>query len=256
MSIPVSTNELQATSHAPANVLPAARAQGHFASSPWVWMTLACGLLGASGGVRAWQDYRFATVRNYVEASPFPLKDLPQTLGEWQTVEGSETNLDPEVARIAGSSDHLIRAYTNITTGQRVSVLILFGPAQVVFSHRPEVCYPAAGYQPVAETLSRTLSGTGIVAEFFSQVYARQRDQRRRRQEIYCSFRHGDHWSPDPGRFWKNFRHNPSMFKVQVQRLVAESERRELNNPTEQFLAVLLPEIERRIAQAPKTPGG
>jgi hypothetical protein len=85
-------------------------------------------------------------------------------------------------------------------------------------------------------------------------VFAKRREQRGRRQEVYFSFRHGDQWSPDPERFWKNFRHNPSMFKVQVQRLVAESERRDLHNPTEQFLAELLPEIERRIAQAPKTP--
>jgi hypothetical protein len=220
-------------------------------------MTLACVLLGASGGVRAWQDYRFATVENYAAASPFPLKDLPQVLGEWQAVEGSEINLDPEIARIAGSSDHLIRTYSNLMTGQSVSVLILFGPAKFVFAHRPEVCYPRAGYEPVAETLSRTVSGgTGSPAEFFSQVYAKRLDPRPRRQEVYFSFRHAERWSPDPQRFWKNFRHNPSMFKVQVQRLVAESERRELNNPTEQFLALLLPEIERRIAQAPKAPQG
>jgi hypothetical protein len=213
-------------------------------------MTLACLLLGASGGVRAWQDYRFATVQNHVAVSPFPLKDLPQTLGEWQTVEGSETSLEPEIARIAGSSDHVIRTYSNTVTGQNVSVLILFGPAQIVYSHRPEICYPAAGYQPAAETLTRTIpSGTGPVAEFSSQVYAKRQDQRRRRQEVYFSFRHGDRWFPDPGRFWKNFRHNPSMFKVQVQRLVAEFERRDLNNPTEQFLTLLLPEIDRRIQE-------
>jgi hypothetical protein len=220
-------------------------------------MTLACVLLGASGGVRAWQDYRFATVQNYVAVSPFPLKDLPPMLGEWQVVEGSETTLDPEVARIAGCSDHVIRTYNNIATGQSVAVVILFGPAQKVFAHHPAVCYPAAGYQPVAETLSRTIScGTGPAAEFFSQVYAKQRDPRQRRQEVYFSFRHADRWAPEPQRFWKNFRHNPSMFKIQAQRLVAESERRELNNPTEQFLALLLPEIERRIAQAPKMPEG
>src|SRR5262249_18423147 len=122
------------------------------------------------------------------------------------------------------------------------------------------VCYPSAGYRPVAETLTRPLaSGSGRpTAEFASQVYARRNDQRRWAQEVYFSFRYGDRWSSDPGRFWKEFRHNPSMFKVQIQRAVVESElsRRELNNPTEQFLALLLPEIERRIAQAPKEPAG
>jgi hypothetical protein len=220
-------------------------------------MTLACILLGASGGVRAWQDHRFATVENYTERSPFDLKELPKTLGDWQAVEGSETSLKPEIARIAGSTDHVIRTYINTTTGQSIIVLVLFGPARVVFSHRPEICYPENGYKSVAETLSRTIpSSMGSAAEFFSQVYAHPDDPRRIRQEVYSSFRHADRWSPDPERFWKNFRHNPSMFKIMVQRLVGESERRELNNPTEQFLALLVPEIERRIAQAQKATGG
>ena len=99
-------------------------------------------------------------------------------------------------------------------------------------------------------------NGSGPPAAFYSQVYARQKDQQQGRQEVYFSFRHGDRWYPDPGRFWKDFRHNPSMFKVQTQRLVTESEsstaeQREQDNPTEQFLTLLLPEIERRAAQAP-----
>jgi hypothetical protein len=216
-------------------------------------MTLACLLLGASGGVRAWQDHRFATVQQDVAVSPFPLKDLPQVLGEWRAQDGDETSLDPEVARIAGSSDHVIRTYRNATTGQSLSVLILFGPAQIVYAHRPEVCYPAAGYRPVAESLSRPVAGSGAPAEFTAQIYARQRNQQQWRQEVYFSFLHGDHWTPNPGQFWKDFRHHPSMFKVQVQRTVPEFERRELNNPTEQFLGLLLPEIERRVAQAPRS---
>ena len=162
MSISVSTNDPQATPPPPAENPPASRAQGRVVSSPWVWMTLACVLLGASGGVRAWQDHRFATVQDDVAVSPFPLKDLPQTLGDWRAQEGSDTSLDPEVARIAGSSDHVIRTYTNATTGQSLTVLILFGPAQFVYGHQPAVCYPAAGYRPVAETLTRSVpNGSG-----------------------------------------------------------------------------------------------
>jgi hypothetical protein len=87
-------------------------------------------------------------------------------------------------------------------------------------------------------------------------LYARQKDQQQGRQEVFFSFRHGTRWSPDPGRFWKDFRHHPAMYKVQTQRLVTESEsstaRREQDNPTEQFLSLLLPEIESRAAQGPR----
>jgi Protein of unknown function (DUF3485) len=261
MSISVSTNDPQITPPAPAANPPVSWAQGRGASSLWVWMTLACMLLGASGGVRAWQDRRFATVEEYVSVSPFPLKDLPQTLGDWRAQEGKDTSLDPEVARMAGSSDHLVRTYVHASTAQSLTVLILFGPAKIVYGHQPAVCYPMAGYRSVAETLTRLIPiGARPAAAFYSQVYARQRDQQWGRQEVYFSFRHGDRWYPDPSRFWKDFRHHPSMFKVQTQRLVMESElstaRREQDNPTEQFLARLLPEIERRVAQAPRDSEG
>ena len=145
----------------------------------------------------------------------------------------------------------MMRTYSNATTGVSVVALIIFGPAQAVFGHRPEICYPSAGYQMVDAAMLRTVpNALGSPAAFRSEVFARQRDQRRWREEVYYSFRHGDQWSPDVERFWKDFRHHPSMFKIQVQRPVVATERRTLNNPTEQFLALLLPEIERRVAQS------
>jgi len=170
-------------------------------------MTLACAFLGGSGAVRAWQDYRFATVQGRVVSSPFPLTDLPTVLGdgEWRVREGAESTLDPEVAQVAGCTDSLIRTYTNSMTGVNLTVLILFGPAQ----------------------------------------------KRSRRDEVYYAFRHNDRWTPYPQRYWKEFRHRPSMFKVQVQRPVPVSERREVSNPTEQFLSLLIAQIEEHIAAAP-----
>jgi len=216
-------------------------------------MALACVLLGASGGVRWWQDHRFATKQSRVEISPFPLKELPQTFGDWQMREGSEKSLDPEVAQVAGCTDHVIRTYSNSITGVSLTILILFGPAHAIVSHRPEVCYPSAGYRMIESPLSRVIdNGKGPAAEFRSEGFAREGGQRRR-EEVQYSFFHGNRWSPDANRFWKDFRHYPSMLKVQVQRHVSETEKRVVNNPTEQLLALLIPEIERRVAQTQRT---
>ena len=213
-------------------------------------MLCACLILGASGGVRAWQDHRFATGLNQVQAAPFRLKELPQVLGDWRMVEGGEKNLDPEVARVAGCSDSLVRSYKEMTTGLGLTVLILFGPAQMVASHTPDVCYPSAGYQMVDQPSLREVPyGAGSPAQFRSEIFVRQRDQRRWREEVYYSFRFGDRWLPDAKQFWKEFRHHPSMFKVQIQRPVLESESSGRSEPTEEFLALLLPEIERRLTR-------
>ena len=94
-----------------------------------------------------------------------------------------------------------------------MTVLILFGPAKVVYGHSPRsairrpdisrsrIDLPIGPLRPDAQAAP--------AAEFRTAVYARQRDQRHWREEVYYSFRHGDRWCPDPERFWKDFRHNP-----------------------------------------------
>jgi uncharacterized protein DUF3485 len=221
--------------------------RGRPAPAPWVWMLLACTLLGASGGVRVWQDRYFGLALNQGDVPPFPLRELPQRLGAWEIEAGGEGKLDPEVARIAGCSDHIIRTYINRATGVSVTTLVLFGRAQAVAFHTPEVCYASAGYVPVEEALRRTVETGRGPAAFRSGVFARGEGASNVRQEVYYSFRHNDLWTPDAASSWKRFRRSPAMFKVQVQRQVAEHEHREVDNPTEQFLALLVPELERRI---------
>src|SRR3954447_12262923 len=116
------------------------------------WPILGCLLLGVSGGVRAWQDFRFATVEMQGQKCPFDLKDIPTKIGSvWQLQEGGEGELDKEVKRVAGCNDSLIRTYRNATTGVNLTLLILYGPAKNVAGHTPEVCYPAAGYRSFAD---------------------------------------------------------------------------------------------------------
>jgi hypothetical protein len=71
---------------------------------------------------------------------------------------------------------------------------------------------------------------------------------------VYYSFRHDGRWYPDAAADWKRFRHDPSMFKLQVHRRLAPRERRLVMNPTEKFLAEFLPALEARINQGPAAP--
>ena len=108
-------------------------------------------VLHACCSIHRWpaQDDRFGAGRAANESAPFPLKELPRAMGDWAATSDADGVLDPEVARIAGSSDHLIRTYVHQATGTGVTLLILFGPAQVVALHSADVCYPAIGYTPV-----------------------------------------------------------------------------------------------------------
>ena len=70
------------------------------------------------------------------------------------------------------------------------------------------------------------------------------------RTEVFHSYRLDGVWSPNAGVGRKFPRKNPGIFKVQVHRLVAAGERRDRDNPIEQFVALLVPEIEKRIIES------
>src|SRR6266436_7202943 len=101
--------------------------------SPRIWMVVACLLLSISGGVRFWREWQFRNLRAASAVCPFRLEDLPKSLGSWRFV--AATQLDEEVARIAGSSAHIVWEYLDEKGGERVSALVLYGPATEVFGH-------------------------------------------------------------------------------------------------------------------------
>ena len=56
----------------------------------WRWLIMICMLLGISGGIRYWRDWQFDTLSKESEALPFALGEIPNALGDWHAVEGSE----------------------------------------------------------------------------------------------------------------------------------------------------------------------
>ncbi len=220
--------------------------------SLWTWAILAASLLAIGGGVRAWQDQRFEAAVLDAKNPPYPMSDLPETVGPWRMV-GDEGQLDDRTIQIAGCSDYITRTYIDERTGVSLSVLVAFGPAERVFPHSPLACFPAVGFALDSKGKRHQIP-TGRAqglesAEFRSLIYAKQQPGLVERVEVYYSFRHAGQWSPDAAGTQKRFRHDPAMFKVQVQRLVALNEERGgPDHPTEEFLAELVPEIERRLA--------
>ncbi len=215
----------------------------------WPWITSICVLLVLSGGLRYWRDQQFQSLTQESEKSPFPLAEFPKTLGGWQVVEGSDGQLEPEIARLAGSSDNMMRAYTNPQTGETVSVMILYGLAQRVFGHNPEICYPAAGYQanpsPEKDVTIATPDGK-VKALFYKQQFSKRKSGIGIEQEVYHSYRNAGLWQPDMAKNWKAFRYHPGMFKVQVQRqLIGGGNDR---GDVLKLLGQIVQEIEKRLA--------
>lgn len=210
------------------------------------WITMACVLLGLSGAVRHWRSLQFLAIENQSKESPFPLKEVPHVLGTWRSVEGAEATLDPEIARIAGSSDHVIRSYVDDKSGERVTVLLLYGPAQSVWAHTPEICYPSSGFTTVipSREIQVPLEESTRTVAFREALYGKSLAGATVLSEVYYSFLNAGEWRSDMSGQWKQFRYHPGMFKIQVERHVTTAQLGD--SPTKGLLASLVEEIEKR----------
>jgi hypothetical protein len=194
---------------------PAARTRA--VVSPWAWMAVTCLILGVSGGIRLWRELQFWSLARESAACPFPLSDLPRTMGTWQVTD-EDAQLDPEVARFAGATDHFVRNYLDQKSGDQASVLALYGAATMVHLHTPEACYPSAGYMLYRGPVDRSTPVPGMKEplRYRWAVYARKVGGLVRFEEVYYSFLHHGDWLPDVSDRWKTFRYRPGLFKVQI----------------------------------------
>ncbi len=91
--------------------------------------------------------HRLATARlTTITASvPLPrgtLDALPMRLGDWN---GHDVPLDERVIRATDTDDHVHREY--VRNGESVTLYVAYGVRmRDLFPHRPEVCYPSAGW--------------------------------------------------------------------------------------------------------------
>jgi hypothetical protein len=225
---------------------------------PWFGLALAVALLAASGAVRAWQSWGVNEALRRGLESPFPLSDLPMTLGDWK---GEERELEPEVAAATGCTDHIVRSYRNDKTGSRVDLILLYGPTTEVIKHSPMICYPYAGFSTAASPEGRAVEVGGSSYPFLSMVFAKGEGDQTLREEVYFTWgaaypgRPGVTWGTDMGP-WKRLARIPGLYKVHLQRFVAAQEAREFGNPCEAFLGELMPWIDGRYGRATEARAG
>lgn len=210
----------------------------------WIRVALALVLLTGSAGARYWQSRGVDERMRQGLVCPFPLKELPRELGDWR---GTDEPMDPQIARNTGCTDYVFRIYTNTKTGARVGLILLYGPAEEVFLHAPEKCYPAAGYATLAGPEAQTVTAGSARYPFTSLLFAKGEGGRTNRQEVYYTWRYLDHWTPELV-VMKRIERIPGMFKVHLSRQAGPGELREVGNPCEAFLAELMPWVDHRLA--------
>lgn len=72
------------------------------------------------------------------------LKSLPMKIGDWR---GEDWALDPKIEKSLGADDVISRSYNDGLPDNVVLFVIYRKYGRREFVHRPEACYPAAGYE-------------------------------------------------------------------------------------------------------------
>jgi len=202
-------------------------------------------ILAISGGFRFLRERQFGALAQKTQSTPFPLADLPAELGSWKLIEGSDKKLDPEVAFVAGATDSIERVYRDENTGEEVAVVVVYGIAYKVI-HLPEVCYPAAGWQPAGGSDIHELPVPGSTPAQYRTVYFKPNSgPMSQGVEVCYTFLNNKEWLPDTEGRWKTFRSHPAMYRILLQRN-ADGPSFE-KSPSESLLAKLIGEINRRV---------
>jgi len=79
-----------------------------------------------------------------------PLDSLPMKIGVW---EGEDVELTEAVMQVLKADRVLCRQYMNSQTGESLGLLIVYRKyGRRDFAHRPELCYPAVGFEIVQKS--------------------------------------------------------------------------------------------------------
>lgn len=227
----------------------------------WARVALACALLAAAGGARAWQGRRIKAWMDQGASASFPLSEISKELGPWRAI--AEASLPPEISRGIGSADSISRKYADERTGLPIDLMVLYGRAMTMHFHSPQICYPSNGHVAGTEPIRRTISylkpdGTPAKADFLAQVFVKGDGPAAERHIVYHTWYYNNRWLPDEANP-KQFQRTPGIYKVHVDRIAVPGESPESDDPKdpcESLLAETLTEMERRMAEPqPAAPG-
>ncbi len=93
---------------------------------------------------------------------PVPLSEFPMNIGDWS---GNDIALSEAVQKVAGNDDFVNRSYINSKEGKWVGFYVAYaGQPRNMLGHRPQVCYPGAGWihESTRESEFKSLSGKTI----------------------------------------------------------------------------------------------
>jgi hypothetical protein len=179
-------------------------------------------------------------------------ESVPKVIGDWT---GTPFELSANERAMAGAVACLCRRYSNPRHGVSVSVLLLGGMPGKISTHTPDICYRGGGFILDATSEFRRRYGPDDRPAEFRTTLATRAGTDPSVLRILWSWNASAGWlAPDEPR-WK-FAQARALCKLYVIRETAGAVVDPEADPCNDFLSVLLPELDRLVFSKPNERSG
>jgi hypothetical protein len=182
------------------------------------------------------------------------LDSIPMVLGEGAWTATSR-ELPPKEVTMTGAAGYLSRVYRNPSTGLKVSVLLLCGLPGAMATHTPEACYPGAGYTLGTSENHVVRYGQPESQVEFRTAIASRSGSNPSALRLFWGWRGSKGWSAPEEPRW-SFAAESMLTKMYVQRELTGADVDPVKDPCNEFLSLLLPQLDSVLFSVLDRPSG
>jgi hypothetical protein len=182
------------------------------------------------------------------------LDSVPMVLGDG-TWTATSRELPARELTMTGAAGYLSRVYSNPRNGLQVSVLLLCGLPGDMATHTPEACYPGAGYALGASESHMIRYGQPESQVEFRTAIASRSGSSPSVLRLYWGWRGSKGWSAPEEPRW-SFASESVLTKIYIVRETAGAVLEPKNDPCNEFLSLLLPQLDSVLFSGSDRPSG
>jgi len=173
------------------------------------------------------------------------LDALPREIGEWTSV---ARVLSTREQAGAGAVGYISRVYSNPGKSLSISVLLLTGLPGNIAAHTPDACYPGAGYALGAMDPYPFKYGDPLRSAEFRTSVASRGGPNPSALRLFWAWHSTKGWTAPEDARW-TLAGEPMLSKLYVVRDTAGAVFDPRDDPAREFLSLLLPELDRIMAE-------
>ncbi len=197
-----------------------------------VLLSLAFIILG--GVVHGHLSNRWGTPTN-VESLGEKLKEVPAEIGPW--ISAGDQEMGKTALTLLECKGYLNRTYVHRTTGESVTVAVMFGPKGPIAVHTPEICYSSRDVTAIGKRESRDFAFDGSDSRLWKLRFSKN-DVAKSKLNVTYGWSDGGPWyAAEAPRFWRT----DYLYKIQT----ASPSTSSAEDSTDGFLKVFLPELRK-----------